>query len=130
FFVGRGRSGMVYDFHTCSPLEASKATSDARNVQHSYLGFGPDPSSNDATGTYSRPSCNAGAPVTRASGCDSALFVQRSVPVSASTAYTLAFTSPKYAANFDPTLPTLIAVRTPPDDWNDQYTQPVAASSE
>jgi len=86
FFVGFGFSAIVYVFQTCSPLEASYETTDPRNVQHSYFGFGPEPSSNDATGTYRRPLWSAGAPVTRASGCDSALFFHSSTPVSASTA--------------------------------------------
>ena len=51
FFVGRGFSGIVYIFQACSPVVASYATRDPRKVQHSYFGFGPDPSSNDATGT-------------------------------------------------------------------------------
>lgn len=68
----------------------------------------------------------------RACGCMSTRLVQRCVPVSASTAYTLACRSPKNAASRDAgpaTRPMVTDVRTIWCVGNRQYTQPFSASS-
>src|SRR5436190_17448622 len=56
FFVFISGVAIVSLFQICSPLAASYATMLPRNVQHSYCGPAPDPSSSDETGTYTRPS--------------------------------------------------------------------------
>src|SRR5258706_3206923 len=124
FVVRATGCAMTEALQTCAPVLASYATTAPWNVQHSYLGLDPTLSSSAVTGTYNRPRCSAGAPVMRATGCGSACCFQRSVPVSAFTAYTVPLRSPKYAASRAPgwpvIAPTLIAVRTAAPAWNDQ----------
>src|SRR5262249_4945182 len=110
----------------------SNATMLPRNLQHSYDGSIADASSIDDTGTYNRPSKNAGAPVIREAGCSSTLTFQSGFPVAALTACTTLRVSPKYATG-SPLLgsfATLIAVRTVAPASYVQYVQPVWASSE
>ena len=108
-----GTSAIVYVFQICLPVAASSATTFPRKEQHGYFGSELVPSSDDATGTYTRSSKTWGAPVIRAAVCSSVLTFQISVPFWASSAYTFAFRSPKYAIGAG--LPGLMesAVRTP-----------------
>src|SRR5262245_18561320 len=93
--VRLGFCGMVYACQSFLPVAASSATTLPRKVQHEYFGSAPVTSSAEETGTYGRLSCNTGAPVTRATGWRSSRAVHKCPPVLASTAWTLAATSPK-----------------------------------
>src|SRR5262245_18029972 len=86
FPIGFASFAIVYVFHTSDPVAASSAIRLPRNVQHSYFGLLPCPSSPDATGTYNRSSKSAGVPVTCELGCSSMFRVQISSPVAASSA--------------------------------------------
>src|SRR6516162_8535322 len=108
--TGFGSSAMVYCFHKTLPVVASKEDTLPRNLQHSYLGSAPATSSKEETGTYKRPPARVGEPVMTAAGCSSSFVFQTSLPVAASTAYTLARMSPKYATHRFPIWPMLIAV--------------------
>src|SRR5262245_22382412 len=103
-----------------------------RNSQHGYFGSPTWDSSRDETPTYKRPPYNAGAAVIAARGCSSTFFLHSTFPVSASTLYTFADWSPKYAASLSRPagLPRLIAERIPASASKIQWTQPVFASSE
>src|SRR5262249_37506277 len=127
--IGFASAAIVYVFHNNAPVDASSATRLPRNVQHSYFGLLPCPSSPDAIGTYRRFSKSVGAPVTRALECSSRLRVQIRSPVAASIAYAFDLPSPKYAAPPDPRGPIVIADRTAAFAWKVQIVQPVAASS-
>jgi hypothetical protein len=63
FPIGLASALIVYVFQSSDPVAASSATRLPRNVQHSYLGFIPDPSSIEEMGTNSRPSYSVGVPV-------------------------------------------------------------------
>ena len=54
FPIGFASVAIVNVFHTSAPLATSSATRLPRNVQHSYFGLFPCPSSPEAIGTYSR----------------------------------------------------------------------------
>src|SRR6476646_1800626 len=86
FPIGFASAAIVKVFHTRAPLAASTSTRLPRNVQHSYFGLFPWPSSPDAIGTYNRFSYSVGAPVTRALACPSRLRVHSSAPVAVSIA--------------------------------------------